>query len=87
MNKKSTAIAINTIIIAAIALVVLLVVIGIFTGLIGNVGQKFSDKIESANNDDSILGNLACKEGTTNCASNILYECKDGKWVKKADKC
>ena len=79
------AIALNTIVLAAIALIVLLVVIGIFTGLIGNVGEKFNDRIESTNNDEGFWANLGgCNPGDpVKCVGSFEYECKDGKMVKK----
>jgi len=40
MNKKSQGLSVNTIIIAAIALIVLVVLIAVFTGNLGDWGQK-----------------------------------------------
>ena len=59
MNNKSQSLSINTIIIAAIALAVLVVIIAIFSGQIGNVNKN--------------IGSCTAKNGQ--CASSLKEGC------------
>jgi hypothetical protein len=62
MKKKAQGISINTIIIAAIALIVLVVLIAVFTGRIGIWGQNLDDTTnpECKNDEREVKLSSAC---------------------------
>lgn len=69
-NKKAQGLSLNTIIIASLVLIVLVVLILIFSGRMGMFGQDLDDqtRIKNCENDDNylrhIVPELPCDKGT-----------------------
>lgn len=92
MNKKAVELTMNTIIIAAICLIVLVVLVVVFRTQIGNVVKSFTGISEEGGKRaeetiwdlDQLFG---CKEGNTKCRGNKIWKCEDDKWVETQEAC
>jgi len=71
MNRKAQGLSMRTIVLAIIALLVLVVIIFIFSGQIGEVSKGFSDARDSSNLcRTDFLGGQKCIKEDTNCPKN-----------------
>lgn len=85
MNKKAVELSMNTIIIATICLIVLVVLIAVFRTQVGNVVKSFTGiSEEGGKRADETIWDLdqlfGCKEGNTKCRGNTICQCIDDKW-------
>ncbi|MBR9699297.1 hypothetical protein GOV09_02485 [Candidatus Woesearchaeota archaeon] len=92
--KKGMELTMNTVIVAAILLVVLFVIIAIFTGRMGGISDAFKELTRGAGdgNNEALegLGLRKCTSGQTECRGKDLYECKGEEWslrTKDASTC
>ena len=80
-NKKSQGISLNTIIIAAIALIVLVVLVAIFTGRMG-LTVKEIDKCKGScvSTSDECQGTYSRVDSSSACNLDPLGENPEGEW-------
>ena len=77
MNKKAQGISINTIIIAAIALAVLVVLFAIFTGRLGS----FSKGVQETDTCAQKCTSLNMKLSSTSLTSDTSKDCGAGQYI------
>jgi len=68
-SKKAVELSLNTVIIAAILLVTIIVIISVFTKLIGKETDQISDQIDSLDDEDddgiiNMFDKCPCEQGT-----------------------
>ena len=84
-SKKSVELSFNTIIIAILCLIVLIVIIAIFRQQIGDVARDFT-RIRERETDQSVMeGIFGCSEGSTKCIDNAVHVCRNSEWVEEQD--
>ncbi len=84
-SKRGAELTFNTIIIAVISLVVLVVIISIFRGQITDIAKGFKSIREKETDETAIKGMFGCNEGETACRENAVYICQNSEWVKQKD--
>ncbi len=88
--RKAQGISINTIVIAAIALIVLIIIIAIFNGTISKIAEGFNQKIDENTKEEGILeGDLfkECSEGETRCQLGKTHQCENKQWKNTNEDC
>jgi hypothetical protein len=84
-TKKAVSLSFNTIIIAIISLVVLIVIIAIFREQIGDIAQRFTVIREKETDKSIIESAFGCSEGSFTCIDNVIHECKNSEWSRIQD--
>lgn len=92
MNKKAIELSMNTVIVAAISIIVLFVLVAIFRTQISNVARSFTGVSEESGRHaeeatqglDQLFG---CKEGDTKCKGDTTWICQDDEWVETQQTC
>ena len=91
MKKKAQGLSMNTIIIAALVLIVLIVLVMIFKTQISDVSKGFTgiskDAQKKAEESKGSLSDLfgKCEEGEKKCNLNSIMICKNGAWDTEED--